>query len=172
MQNNPETCGGTHDARDLPVVSRTSAAITDATTVAELKALPMADIIAHFAPNPVTTIAREYGPKGNIFFRAMRFDGVGSKVDGHAHNYDHVTYLSRGRLNVLAWPVDPATGKRVGDPIERQYAAPAAILIKKGMAHELTSLDADTRADCIYAIRDAGTGDVSDEWDGSLEPYV
>jgi hypothetical protein len=136
-----------------------------------LSEFSIADIIAALVPDPIRAESRQYGPLGNVFFRPLIFNGVGSQnaYQGHAHHYDHVTYLSRGTVNLRAWEVEPRTGKQVNDKvIERQYVAPSAILIKRNWAHEFTALEADARADCIFAIRDFD-GQVIQEWNGNVD---
>jgi len=127
-------------------------AINENTTLAELRR----------RAEPATT--RRYGPFGNLWFRPMDFAQVGSVIKGHKHHYDHVTFLSRGAVLVA---YELPTGERG----ERVYSAPAAILIRKNVIHEITALEPGTRADCIYALRDLGTGEVVDYWDGGLEAY-
>lgn len=131
----------------------------------------IADIIASLVPNPIQASARQFGPLGNVFFRPMVFEGIGSQnaFQGHAHHYDHVTFLSRGSVNLRAWEVDPRTGKPVNPAvIERQYQAPSAILIKRNWAHEFIALEEGTRCDCIFAIRDFD-GEVVQEWNGNMD---
>lgn len=114
-----------------------------------------------------------YGPLGNVFFRAMIFEKLGDTVAGHTHNYDHVTFLWRGSLKLRAWHASQEKdGVVSGDVVERTYTAPSRILIKRDWCHELTSLEENTSADCIFAIRDVSTGEIAEDWDGSLEPYV
>jgi hypothetical protein len=119
------------------------------------------------------------GPMGNVYFRPMRFEKKGAQVAGHAHHFDHVTFLWRGALKLRAWPVETETVEPNGDrhpPHEaqmlvRQYTAPARILIKKDWAHEFTALANQTMADCIYAIRDFD-GQPTDNWNGDETPYI
>jgi len=119
------------------------------------------------------------GPMGNVYFRPMVFPKKGDQVAGHAHNFDHVTFLWRGSVRLRAWHTDTMTRDEKGDlhpPTEdkmiiRQYAAPARILIKKDWAHEFTALANQTMADCIYALRDFD-GQPTDNWNGDETPYV
>jgi len=138
--------------------------IAETTTLAELRALPLAEVIAALVPAPAPALSRRYGPFGNLWFRPMDFPAVGSVVPGHSHNYDHVTFLSRGSVSVRFTMPDGQRGERV-------YNAPAVILIRKEVIHEFTALAPDTRADCIYALRDLASGEVVDHWDGGLEAY-
>lgn len=39
---------------------------------------------------------------GNIFIRPMVFDQAGSTIEGHAHNFDHTTYVVRGSVRIEA----------------------------------------------------------------------
>lgn len=172
MNHNPETCGGEADEHDLPVAAREVAEILPTTTFAELQKMPIADIIAKLVPNPIKSFGKEYGPMASVFKREMIFGGIGSKVSGHAHDYDHMTDIIFGTVNVLAWRIDPKTGEHIGDPVvDRTYVAPASIFIAKEMAHELTALTENVRAYCVYALRDSITGEVVEKWDGNMTPY-
>lgn len=144
--------------------------ISETATLAELRKLPIEAVIKALNPIPATTIVRRYGAFGNLFFRPMDFPSVGSIVDGHTHNFDHVTWISAGSVKVRAREVNPSTGEGIGPMVDRVYVAPAVICIKKNWAHQFTALAAGTRADCIYALRDYD-GNVSDTYDGNLENY-
>ncbi len=124
---------------------------------------------SEIVPEPSVTV-RRYGPFGNIFVRPMIFDSKGSKTSGHAHKFDHVTSISRGSVRVRAREINPQTNETFGPTVDRVYVAPAFVLIKKNWAHEIEALEDGTRADCIFALRDH-SGEVTEEFDGSLENY-
>ncbi len=146
--------------------------IEETTTLAELRALPIGDVVTALAPEMTPASTHREGPFGNVFFREMKFEKIGSIHAGHCHHYDHVTFISSGAVNVDASEVDMETQKKkTGRTINRQFQAPAMILIKKNWAHTITALADNTVAHCIYAIRDFD-GDVSQEWNGDMEPYT
>ncbi len=120
-------------------------------------------------PEPSVTV-RRYGPFGNLFFRPMIFKTKGSMTSGHAHKFDHVTYVTAGSVRVKAREVNTQTNETFGPVVDRIYVSPACVLIKKNWAHEIEALEENTRADCIFALRDH-TGEVTDQYDGSLENY-
>jgi len=99
----------------------------------------------------------------NLFVKQMVFRKAGDKEHGHAHAYDHLTLLSKGRLRVTA------LGK------DTDFTAPTHIYIKADVIHELTALEDDTIAHCIHAMRDEnGSGDIIDPAsipDGVVPPY-
>ncbi len=105
------------------------------------------------------------GPMGNVYFRPMRFGKKGDKVAGHTHNFDHVTFLWNGSVRLRAWHVD--SPKEI---VDRNYSAPARVLIKKDWVHEFTALSDDAAADCVYAVRDFDD-QVTDTWNGDSVPY-
>lgn len=80
----------------------------------------------------------------NIWVRMMHFVKVGDRNEGHVHNFDHITLLSKGSVEV---DVD---GKKT------VFNAPHMIYIAKGKRHFLTALEDDTIASCVHALR---TGD-------------
>ena len=95
----------------------------------------------------------------------MRFEKAGDKVSGHAHNFDHVTFLWRGSVGLRAWHAESPDKVTT-----RKFSAPARVLIHKDWMHEFTALEDGTAADCIYAVRDFD-GQVTDIWNGDTTPY-
>lgn len=100
--------------------------------------------------------ARQIGPIGSIFFRSMHFSGIGSRIIGHLHNYDHATFISLGSLACIF-------RDQFGNIKEEIYNAPAIILIKKDIWHEFTALSDRVEAHCIFAHRDK-EGQVVQDW--------
>lgn len=89
---------------------------------------------------------------GNIFIREMRFLRAGDVVDGHAHNFDHTTYVTRGALQIERLGSD---GKVERTVIKRASDGHNWILIQAGVWHRLTALEDDSMGHCIYAHRNA-----------------
>lgn len=85
---------------------------------------------------------------GNIYIRRMSFPTAGTVVKGHAHPYDHLTYLERGKLRV------EISGREI------VYDAPMAIPIVAHEHHVLTSMIDDTVAFCIHALRDKNSEEI------------
>lgn len=99
---------------------------------------------------------------GNIFIREMRFDKAGDVVEGHAHNFDHTTYVSRGALRF----------ETDGKSIEKHAADGRNwALIKAGVKHRIVALEDNSMGHCIYAHR-TPQGEVVQEWDGWEQGYV
>ena len=80
----------------------------------------------------------------NLWVRMMHFVKAGDKNEGHVHNYDHITLLSKGSMEVDV------------DGNVTRFTAPQLIYIAAGKRHFLTALEDDTIASCLHAIR---TGD-------------
>lgn len=78
---------------------------------------------------------------GNIFVREMPFTKAGQRVEGHAHNFDHMTYCVRGALRI----------ERDGQAVDKRAGEWA--LIKAGVPHRITALENDSLGHCIYAHR-------------------
>ena len=104
---------------------------------------------------------------GNIFIRPMCFAQMGAVVNGHAHNFDHTTYIIRGAVKIEklneAGEVVKTITKKASDG--HNWA-----LIKAGVCHRITALEADTEAHCIYAHRNP-QGDVVEEYEGWAGAY-
>lgn len=77
----------------------------------------------------------------NLWVRQMHFKKAGDCNEGHVHNFDHITLLSKGSVTV------DVEGKQT------VFAAPHMIFIAKGKAHYLTANEDDTIACCIHALR-------------------
>lgn len=88
----------------------------------------------------------------NLYTREMRFEKSGDVEIGHTHKFNHITFLSSGKLKVQT---------ELGIS---EYTAPQMIFIHKDYMHELTALEDNTVAYCIHALRDGdGVGDIIDE---------
>lgn len=85
----------------------------------------------------------------NLFVRQMHFTNAGDSEQGHAHQFDHMTLLAKGRMAV-----------RINDEIT-EFTAPQMIYIKAELQHELTALTENTVAYCIHALREE-SGDIMD----------
>lgn len=67
----------------------------------------------------------------------------GWKATSHRHAFDHLSILAKGRAKVTC------------DGVEKEYQAPACVLIKKGVTHQIEAIE-DVVWFCIHAT------DVSD----------
>lgn len=88
------------------------------------------------------------GCVSNLFVRQMHFANTGDTEMGHAHAFDHMTLLAKGRLNV-----------RINNQ-DTEFTAPQIIFIKAELQHELKALSDNTVAYCIHALRDTASGDI------------
>lgn len=78
----------------------------------------------------------------NVFVKMIPLNGVGDKVAGHAHAFDHITLLSIGSVHMKH------------DSGEATHVAPCLIVTPKGISHEFTNLVEYSVLSCIHAIRD------------------
>lgn len=86
----------------------------------------------------------------NVFVKMIPLKNIGDKVEGHAHEFDHITLLSVGSVRMKH------------DNGEDFYTAPCLIVTKKGISHEFTSLTDFSLLCCIHAIRDGdGIDDIA-----------
>src|SRR6184192_2295357 len=102
-------------------------------------------------------MARVYGGEfdlgSNTFFRPNFLEKTGDRVDGHAHNFDHVTMVVQGAVRIMAKV--PAEGGRA---VIKRAAGPfqdRVVLIRAGIEHEITALEDGTEFLCIYSHRNA-----------------
>ncbi len=83
------------------------------------------------------------GSVANIYSRLMHFEKAGDIEYGHTHQFDHLTLLAHGKLQVT-----------VDDKVTI-FEAPHMIYIHKDKNHELVALEDNTVAYCIHPIRDS-----------------
>jgi hypothetical protein len=100
----------------------------------------------------------------NLWLRQMHFINAGDQNEGHVHNFDHMTLLAKGSVEV-----DVENQKTV-------FKAPHMIYITAGKSHYLTALEDDTIAYCVHALR---TGEREEDIldpsmipDGVINPLV
>jgi len=87
----------------------------------------------------------------NLYCREMLFCSAGDTEIGHTHAFDHITFLSSGKLRVET------------DLGSTDFAAPQMIFIHRDHRHTLTALENRTVAYCIHALRNGdGVGDIID----------
>lgn len=104
---------------------------------------------------------------GNIFIREMAFEKVGSVIEGHAHNFDHTTYVVRGSVKVEALD---ASGAVVKTAIKRAVDGHNWVLIRADTSHRLTALEDNSMGHCIYSHRNP-QGEIVESYDGWMEGY-
>jgi hypothetical protein len=81
----------------------------------------------------------------NVFVKMMHLYFTGDKVHGHAHTFDHITLLAKGKVMMRT-----VSG-------ENEHEAPKLIVTPKGMVHEFEALAPDCLLCCIHAVRDGDT---------------
>lgn len=89
------------------------------------------------------------GCVANLYSRMMHFRKAGDIEHGHTHQFDHLTLLAKGSLEVT---VEGNT---------KVFNAPTMIYIHADKNHELVALTDDTVAYCIHALR-THEGDIID----------
>lgn len=105
---------------------------------------------------------------GNIFIREMRFERTGDVVKGHAHNFDHTTYVAAGALRIEELD---ASGAVVRGVEKRAADGHNWVLVKAGVVHRITALADGSVGHCIYAHR-SPQGDVVEHYDGWPPAYA
>ena len=89
---------------------------------------------------------------GNIFIRPIRLP-KGEQIDGHKHNFDHVTIVFSGTVHV-----------QTSDGRDQTFTGPAFFLVKKDVTHQIEAIT-DAHFWCVYSHRNA-QGEVVQEFDG------
>jgi quercetin dioxygenase-like cupin family protein len=79
----------------------------------------------------------------NLWIKLMEFESVGDINYGHEHEFDHVTLLTKGSVEVDV------------NGTKSTFTAPQIIYIQKQIVHTITALEAGTIASCVVAIRNS-----------------
>lgn len=104
----------------------------------------------------------------------MHFDRAGDSVQGHTHNFDHVTLILTGAVRIK-YRRQTADGKielqgerefRAPNKLYDASAEPAFALIRANVMHEIIALEDNTHCWCVFAHRDPTTGEVVEQWNG------
>lgn len=86
----------------------------------------------------------------NIYVKQTRYPKAGTSYKGHYHDYDHVTLVASGSVEVKFVAVP-----ELGIPEEIQkYSAVDMFVTRCYRLHEITSLEDNTVICCVHAIRD------------------
>lgn len=114
---------------------------------------------------------------GNIFIREGGPLDVDASVVTHSHSFDHTTYVAHGafrieQLRPIAFDVNEhATDFEVIRAVEKSAGQGKNwVLIKAGVYHRLTSLEAGSIYHCIYSHNTPQDG-VSQVYEGWQEAY-
>lgn len=84
----------------------------------------------------------------NVYCRSLHFKNIGDIEEGHYHTYDHGTLVSSGKLLVEMLRDD---GSVISS---KEFVGPSFVFVSKLCKHRLTSLEKNTIAVCIHAMRD------------------
>jgi len=99
----------------------------------------------HPLVHTVKTIFGQDGPSlvkyGNVWVRRWWWK-QGDILNGHTHNFDHVSLLYRGSAKVTV------------DGVETTYHAPIELIIPKDKEHKVEALEDNTVWMCVFAVRD------------------
>lgn len=91
------------------------------------------------------TVSSDVKIVDNVFVKMMHLYFTGDKVQGHAHTFDHITLLAKGKVLMRA------------KDTEKEHEAPKLIVTPKGVVHEFEALTPDCLLCCVHAIRDGDT---------------
>jgi quercetin dioxygenase-like cupin family protein len=79
----------------------------------------------------------------NLWIKLMTFENAGDVNEGHEHEFDHITLLTNGSVEV-----DVNGTKSI-------FTAPQIIYTQKKTIHTMTALEDNTTASCVIAIRNS-----------------
>ena len=103
---------------------------------------------------------------GNIFIREEGPMAAGAVVEGHEHNFDHTTYVTKG-----SFLIERLEGNKVVQSVTKRAGdLKNWVLILAGACHRLTSLEDGSVYHCIYSHR-TPQGEITQEYDGWPNAY-
>lgn len=103
------------------------------------------------------------GASGNIFLRHNWLDDVGDCVPGHAHEFDHTSFVLNGRVHVDCVLRDGT--KKSGD-----FGPGEHFLVHAGVEHLITATEPGVHFVCIYS-HNTPQGSISQVWTGWEKAY-
>ena len=112
--------------------------------------------------------AGEFDLGSNTFFRPNFLEKAGDVIEGHAHNFDHVSMVVQGSVKISAKLPD-GTGREVVKTASGAFQN-RIVNIRAGVEHRITALEDGTEFLCIYSHRNAQGDPVQkgDGWEGAL----
>lgn len=78
---------------------------------------------------------------GGVYAKEWKSPGKGSWIKQHSHNYDHLSYLASGTVEV-----------KIEGEAPKVFTAPIGINIKANLQHKVTALTDGVLWLCIHAI--------------------
>jgi hypothetical protein len=103
---------------------------------------------------------------GNIYVRPNILAKKGDKVDGHTHNFPHVSYVCRGRVKITR---TKPNGDRRTVSVSSTDDYPFVLILAED-THELEAEEDNSMFHCLYAHR-TPQGDVIQEYTGWNDAY-
>jgi hypothetical protein len=101
----------------------------------------------------------ELGYFGNIWVRQHILHKKDDASDGHKHNFDHITMLIKGSVQVEVEGHEP-----------KQFKAPTFIVIRKEHRHRMMALEDDCWYYCVFALRNLDGEVIEDMYSEKHDP--
>lgn len=101
---------------------------------------------------------------GPLQYRITHLEKAGMECPGHTHNFDHVTQVVKGRVNVKVCYDDGRP------PVDIDMTAPHFFNVEARAYHTITALEDGSEFWCVYPHRTCN-GDISEHYTGFEEAY-
>lgn len=85
---------------------------------------------------------------GGLGIRPIHLVNEGDTVGGHTHNFDHVTFVHRGRVRVSWTCAEGCNGEAIME-------GSTHMLIPKHWEHSMVALEPDCKVSCVFPEYDA-----------------
>jgi quercetin dioxygenase-like cupin family protein len=101
---------------------------------------------------------------GPVGFRQFFLEKACQSNVGHTHNYDHATFIHRGRVKII---IRDASNNVIS---QLEHSAGEWVYIKAELHHEIKALEDNTCYYCVFSHRDFD-GLVSQAYVGNMGAY-
>ena len=102
---------------------------------------------------------------GPVAMRSFTLARKCEESHGHAHNYDHVTFVQSGAVQVFY-----RLGPDMPEKESREFKAGDFFLVKAEVYHRIKATQPDTRYACVFTHRDFD-GAIVQEYNGNDPAY-
>lgn len=99
---------------------------------------------------------------GPIALRKFHLAAICETSVGHKHNYDHVTFVQRGRIKVIYRLTEDGP-----EQTSKEFATGELVLIKAEVFHTIKALEPNTQYSCVFTHRDFDSGETIQQYNGN-----
>lgn len=103
---------------------------------------------------------------GPVGVRRFTLERTCQANEGHQHNYDHVTFVRRGSIQVL-WK----TSEDGEVKTSKTFKQGDMFLVKASVWHTIKAMEPNTEYACVFTHREFDSEEVVQEYNGNPQAY-